>query len=141
MKHTIWIGSHNWERSTDIINGYPSFNERTQTNTQDLDDLIHWLEYTHTGYPAARQSVKQEEYWAKLIRNILCEKLIKELVFFEDNSFQCRCCLCNDRIIGIVCVQNENISIKVSIKCNCIDSKMTDILNYIECKFKEFEEY
>lgn len=142
MKYKRWVGSHNWERSTDIIDGYPSRNERSQTDTQDLDDLINWLEYNNTGYPAMRQSVTQEEYWAKLVRNLLCKKLVRELVFFEDNSFQCRCNYCNDKILGIICIQGQNISVKISVKCECIEYRITDILTYIECAVRHnFEEW
>ena len=100
MEYEKWVGSHNWNRADDVIDGYPSFNERCRTDTQDLDNLIRWLEYASTGYPAARQTICQEEYWAGLLRNLLCKELIKELMFFSNNTFRVRCALCNDELEG-----------------------------------------
>ena len=82
MGYERWVGSHGRVRSDESVNGNFSFNDRCHTDTQDIDDLIHWLEYANTGYPAARQSVDQEEHWAKLVKNLLCEKLVKDFKFF-----------------------------------------------------------
>jgi hypothetical protein len=137
MEHKRWVGIHDWERSNDIIDGYPSFNERTQTNTRDLDDLIHWLEYANTGYPAARQTVDQEEYWAGLLRNLLCEKLIKELIVFDDNSFECKCSVCDARVRGWV---HDEETCEPTINCTFCEHlylRENDIYQYIFHKHKE----
>lgn len=138
MKYERWVGSHNWETSDQSIDGNLSFNERCHTDTQGLDDLIHWLEYANTGYPAARQSVDQEEYWAKLVRNLLCEKLIWELVFFKDNTFRCKCVHCHHIMEGTMyipetdCVQYTRVTIDTL--CDCLKGREPDLLQYIEDK-------
>jgi hypothetical protein len=151
MEHKGWVGSHDWKRSTDVVDGYPSFNERGktetqdlddiivwQTETQDLDDIIVWLEYGKTsGYIAARQSKKQEEHWAGLIRNILCEKLIKELIIFDDNSFECKCCVCDAVIKGWV---HDEETCEPTINCTFCEHlylRENDIYQYIFHKHKE----
>lgn len=139
MEHKRWIGSHEWKRSTDVIDGYPSFNERRKTETQDLDDIIIWLEYGKTsGYIAARQSKEQEEYWAGLIRNILCEKLIKELMFFSDNTFQFKCTHCNDILRGTIINDEKNIRTD-SIMCEHIEKRYLDIFQYVLSEFGEWQ--
>ena len=142
MKYERWIGSHNWERSTDIIDGYPSRNERSQTDIQDLDDLINWLEYNNTGYPAMRQTVKQEEHWGKLIRNLLCEKLIWELVFFKDNTFRCKCIHCHHIMEGTIHIPEKgyvkNTTVTIGMLCDCLKEREPDLLQYIEDKIGDW---
>jgi hypothetical protein len=61
--------------------------ERAKTNTRNLDDLIHYLEYRkNTGYPAARVDFEQEEYWAMLLRRMLMKEVINNLVPFYDGN-------------------------------------------------------
>ena len=136
MEYERWIGSHDWKRSDDVIDGYPSRNERNQTDTLDLDDLIHWLEYAHTGFPAARHSIQQEEHWAELIRNMLCEKLVHQLIFFEDNTFECRCNHCNNIIRGNV---YDDITVTISFGCDCITPRELDISAYILNQYGEWK--
>ena len=142
MKYERWVGSHNWETSDESVDGNLSFNERCHTETQDLDDLVCWLEYANTGYPAARQSAGQEEHWGKLVRNILCEKLIKELVFFEYNTFKCECTICNYIIRGTIyvpewdCIQNTTVTIDNL--CDCLEGREPDLLQYIEDKIGDW---
>ncbi|MCK5386528.1 MAG: hypothetical protein KAJ39_05050 [Gammaproteobacteria bacterium] len=139
MKHKRWIGSYEWETADQNIDRNLSFNERCHTETQDIDDLIHWLEYANTGYPAARQSVDQEEYWAKLIRNLLCEKLIKHLVFFDDSSYQCNCSHCNAIFRGTVYHEDvTDVTVTIGMLCEHLESRKTDILLYIEDKMGEW---
>jgi hypothetical protein len=138
MEHKRWIGSHDWKRSTDVVDGYPSFNERGKTETQDLDDIIVWLEYGITsGYIAARQSKGQEEYWAELLRNLLCEKLIKELIIFDNNSFECKCCVCDAVIKGWI---HDEETCEPTINCTFCEHlylRENDIYQYIFHKHKE----
>ena len=142
MKYERWVGSHNWKRSTDIIDGYPSRNERSQTDIQDLDDLVHWLEYANTGYPAARQSVDQEEYWAKLLRNLLCNKLIKNLMFYHDNTFDCKCTQCNHLMKGTIYIPEKdyvkNTTVTIGMLCDCLEKRESDLLQYIEDKIGDW---
>ena len=135
MIHERWVGSHgNWKRSNESIDGYPSRNERSQTDTQDLDDLITWLEYGKTsGNIAMRQSQKQEEYWGKLVRSIICEKLTEELAFFEDGSFEFICSQCG----YITCGSSTGDDfILTSDLCKCLASRESDILQYVAYKFE-----
>lgn len=144
MIHRRWIGSHDWKRSTDVINGYPSRNERSQTDTQDLDDLIIWLEYGKTsGYIAARQSKEQEEYWGKLVRGILCRELIIELKFFHDgpfNYFHIICSQCERTMCGSVMFGESNTgndAIFTNNLCECLVSRESDILQYVIDEFEK----
>ena len=137
MIHERWVGSHgNWKRSNESINRYSSRNERSQTDTQDLDDLIIWLEYGKTsGNIAARQSQEQEEYWGKLVRNILCEKLVKELVFFKDGPFEyfhIICSQCGKTMCGSI---TDNDFIVTNVFCKCLSSRESDILQYVAYRF------
>ena len=149
MKYERWIGSHNWETSNQSIDGYPSLNDRCKTDIQDLDDLVHWLEYANTGYPAARQSAGQEEHWAKLVRNLLCERLIKEFDVFHDYAlssewykFECTCSNCNYGMRGSIfisiadCVQHTKVTIDTL--CDCLEGRELDLLQYIEDKIGDW---
>lgn len=142
MKYKRWIGSHDWETSNQSIDGYPSFNDRCKTDIQDLDDLVHWLEYANTGYPAARQSVDQEEHWGKLVRNLLCEKLIWELVFFGANTFRCKCTHCNHIIEGTIYIPEmdhvKNTIVTIDTLCDCFEGREPDLLQYIEDKIGDW---
>ena len=135
MKYERWIGSHGCVSSDERVDGNLSFNDRSHTETQDIDDLIHWLEYANTGYPAARQSVDQEEYWAKLLRNLLCEDLVKHLVFFNDYTFECRCKLCNLKFNGDITTDGLKLGIN-NVPCEHIKDRFSDIVQYI---LNEFE--
>ena len=137
MEHKRWVGSHGCVSSDESVDGKLSFNERCHTETQDIDDLIHWLEYANTGYPAARQTVDQEEYWAKLLRNLLCEKLIKNLAFFNNNTFECRCKLCNLKFNGTI---TDEINLGVDIvPCIHIKGRFPDVVQHILDKYVERE--
>lgn len=142
MKYERWIGSHNWETSNQSIDGYPSFNDRCKTDIQDLDDLVCWLEYANTGYPAARQSAAQEERWGKLVRNILCERLIQELVFFADNTFQCKCVHCYNKMRGTIHIPEKdyikNTTVTIDTVCDCLKGRESDLLQYIEDKIGDW---
>ena len=135
MEHKRWVGSHGCVSSDESVDGKLSFNERCHTETQDIDDLIHWLEYANTGYPAARQTVDQEEYWAKLLRNLLCEKLIKNLAFFNNNTFECRCKLCNLKFNGHITTDGKNIGIDKT-PCIHIKNRFLDIIQYILSEYE-----
>ena len=149
MKYERWIGSHKWETSDESVDGNLSFNERRHTETQDLDDLIHWLEYANTGYPAARQSADQEEHWGKLVRNLLCEKLIKEFDVFYDYAlgsewykFECTCSNCNYGMRGSIFIPIadcfHNTKVTIDIVCDCLEGREPDLLQYIEDKIGDW---
>lgn len=139
MEPKRWIGSHDWKRANDVIDGYPSRNERSQTDTEDLDDLINWLEYGKTsGYIAARNSKEQEEHWATLLRNLLCKDLIKELMFFGDNTFRVRCALCNNELSGTITKDGHNIGID-TIPCEHLKDRFLDIIQYILNQYEEWK--
>ena len=141
MKHERWIGSNDWETINESINGNLSFNERCHTETQDLDDLIHWLEYANTGYPAARQTVDQEEYWAKLLRGLLCEKLIKELHFLKDGcAFEFRCSKCNKLVRGLVYNKDKECPVSMAGLCSCLTPRIPDICVHILNKYEALNE-
>ena len=108
IKHNRWIGNHDGKTSNQYVDGYSSFNERCKADTQDLDDLIHWLEYANTGYPAARQSVEQEEHWAELLRDLQCEKLVKELEF-NAYYYKCKCSVCDNTVSGRISTKQRQI--------------------------------
>ena len=136
MTTNKWLGSEPCETTSESINGHPSFNERCHTNSQNIDDLIHWLEYANTGYPAVRQSVDQEEYWAKLLRNLICEHLIKDLVFFIDNAFIFKCSHCNAIVEGNITPEEMNVGI-IKVPCEHIKDRFPDIIQHIIYKFEE----
>lgn len=141
MEHKRWIGRHgNWERSNESVDGYPSRNERNKTDTLDLDDLINWLEYAHTGYHAARRTIEQEEHWARLLRDMLCESLVKSLIFWGEYrfGFQCKECYTINR--GFINVAESNKStIVMTEKCDCLKSRKSDMEYYILNKFEELK--
>lgn len=142
MEYKRWAGKHDWktanETMNDSIDGDLSFNERCHTETQNLDDLIRWLEYANTGYPATRQTVDQEEYWARLLRNLLCEKLIKNLAFFNNNTFECKCKSCNLKFNGTITTDGKNIEIDKT-PCIHIKNRFLDIIQYILSEFEEWQ--
>ena len=58
-------------RHTKNIKG---FQERIKTNTQNLDDLVRWLEYGKTtGFTAIRNSREQEELWGLQLKELLAK--------------------------------------------------------------------
>ena len=136
MTTNKWVGSAPCEWTNESINGELSFDERSHTDSQNLDDLIHWLEYANTGYPAVRQSVDQEEHWAKLLRNLICETLINDLVFFIDNTFIFRCSHCNTIVEGNITAEGMNVGI-IKVPCEHIKDRFPDIIQHITYKFEE----
>ena len=59
MEHKAWI--KNWD----------GYRDRSVLQQRNLDDLIRWLEYNHTGFPATRCSEEQENFWAKQLRALM----------------------------------------------------------------------
>ncbi len=129
-----WIGNSGEIKTTaekDLTG--TSFNERCKTNTRNLDDLINYFEYAkNSGYPAARVDVEQEEYWSTLLRHLLMEKVINDLVplYAEGKifgiAFGCSHC-------GYDCIAEFRVRNEITQHCNCGITKLreNDIIEYL----------
>lgn len=54
--------------------GHDGYKERAQNDQRNLHDLVRWLEYHKTGFPASRCSTEQEQYWADQLKKLLGNK-------------------------------------------------------------------
>ena len=122
-----------------------SFNERCKTNTRNLNDMIRYLEYAKdSGYPAARVDVEQEEYWAMLIRHLLMDDVVHNLIpIYKDNTnkllgvrFMCSNCgiVCEMNFVNNVYVVGNQDYYEITKHCRCGTTKYRedDIIEYLE---------
>jgi len=159
-----WKGSNDVVKRTSVIDlTGTSFNERHKTNTRNLDDIIHYLEYAKdSGYQAARVDQEQEEYWATLIRHLLMDKVIRNLIpLYEEIGcppisskilgirFTCSNCGCE----GEMRFTHSNFKVgmqdgyEITQHCNCgvTKSRENDIIEYLKyviqkwCKIEKLE--
>lgn len=146
-----WKGNNGKvERTSDVDLTGTSFNERSKTNTRNLDDMITYLEYGKDSvYEAARVSKEQEEHWAMLLRHLLMDKVIDNLIpLYEERliigvRFTCLTCglsseMKYDHLLGDYTISKD---------CNCNVTKLRkdDIIEYLEyiiqrwCKVENLE--
>lgn len=142
---TRWIGSNGIVENTGAkdLTG-TSYNERSKTRIKNLDDMIHYLEYAkYSGEQAARVDVEQEEYWAKLLRHLLVEKIIQIDSLIRDDSgilvgmtFNCLKCNWHSKIERGI----EFYDIESQCVCGNIKSRCDDIREYLVDIIEKYNE-
>lgn len=137
-----WIGSGGEVKNTGVkdLTG-TSHNERGKTRTENLDDMIHYLEYAkYSGGQAARVDVEQEEYWATLLRHLLMEKFIYNIYpIYEERKiigvvFHCNCGYESEvRFIHSDFKVGNQDSCEITKRCRCgfTKERENDILEYL----------
>lgn len=134
-----WIGSNNPNGFDTAESG---FNRRCKENRQDLDDLIHYLEYVKdTGRQATRVDIKQEEHWATLIRDLLVEKIIKNVTSeglfglfggsYEIVRYECAKCE-SPAWVSLDSKSKQIIAMSEGCTCGTVKMRIADIVDYIE---------
>ena len=99
---------------------------------------MNWLEYEQTtGNQAVRNSYKQEQYWAHLLRTILFNKTFTNFIFNKKiNKFRVRCNNCCKMVMGSFEIDKKlpigNLKIELSMECDCSKKRIHDLEYHLE---------
>lgn len=130
-----WIGSNGITKKTSEkdLSG-TSFNERSKTDTRNLDDLIRYLEYSGQ---AARVDIEQEHHWALLLRDLLIRDTITIKTLTEEgySSFQCNKC---GKYMEYRWYPHSD-SFEIIDPCEHIENRECDLIEFFERKKKEVQ--
>ena len=100
--------------------------------------MLNWLEYEQTtGNQAVRNSYKQEQYWAHLLRIILFNETFTSFIFNEKtNKFTVWCNNCSKATMGSFEINKKlpigNIKIELSTRCDCAENRIHDLEYHLE---------
>lgn len=127
---------HRWEG----IKPFDKYEARDRRiiDERTLDELIIWLEYElTTGGVATRNSCKQEQNWAHLLRTLLFQRSFSNLMLNKKTRvFRIRCNDCCMMVIGSFEIDMKlacgNLKIELSMKCNCAERRIHDLEYHIE---------